>query len=81
MCEWQGWLLAAETAGASALAWDDWRAWQRRFLDKAQRQHAHQCERMPFSEPELARLSFVRWLHQSGRLDPTRATPSESDAA
>jgi hypothetical protein len=25
--------------------------------------------RSPFSERELARLSFVRWLYQRGRLD------------
>jgi hypothetical protein len=40
--------------------------------------------RNSFSERELARLSFVRWLYQRGRLDRSiqrETTTSEDEAA
>ncbi len=74
MQAWMGW--AATSASASAVktvpTWEEWCARQRRILSSEQRQQACQQESMPFSDRELARLSFVRWLYQTGRLDPAQ---------
>ena len=72
MHAWTGWAAASQTAGKTAPTWDEWCAGQRRLLGTEQREHSRQHERMPFSERELARLSFVRWLYQTGRLDPAQ---------
>jgi len=47
-----------------ACTWAEWCAWHQR----AQRAQQRQQERISFSDRELARLSFVRWLSQTGRL-------------
>jgi hypothetical protein len=60
MEDWKGW-----TATAGALTWDEWCARQQSVL----RGEQHRRQDVPFSERELTRLSFVRWLYQTGRLD------------
>jgi hypothetical protein len=72
MDTWTGWTAASETAAKTASTWDEWCACQRRLLGSEKRQQARQHEGMPFSDRELARLSFVRWLYQTGRLDPAQ---------
>jgi hypothetical protein len=67
---WKGWSTASETTDKSAFTWDEWRACQRCLLGNEQRKRAPQREVKPFSERELARLSFVRWLYHKGCLDP-----------
>jgi hypothetical protein len=62
---WNGW-----TATAGALPWDEWCARQHGALRDQQRRR----QNVPFSERELAYLSFVRWLYQAGRLDPREHT-------
>jgi hypothetical protein len=39
---------------------------------REQRQPARQHASLPFSDREVARLSFMRWLYQTGRLDPAQ---------
>jgi len=61
MQAWKGW-----TATAGALPWAEWCARQQGALRRQQRRR----QDAPFSERELTGLLFVRWLHQTGRLDP-----------
>jgi hypothetical protein len=68
MHAWRGWTAVVQTTGITVPTWDEWRTHQRRLRSGEQRQQVCQQERMPFSARELARLSFVRWLHYSGRL-------------
>ena len=70
MRAWKGWTAAAETTAAST--WDEWCSWLRCLLGIVQQEHARRHEGMPFSERERARLAFVRWLHQTGRLAPAQ---------
>ena len=63
MRAWNGW-TAARPAG-KPLTWTQWRASQRRTAGDELRRQAG----IPFSERELARLAFVRWLFRTGRLD------------
>jgi hypothetical protein len=72
MHAWTGWMAASQTAGKTAPTWDEWCAGQRRLLGSKQRPPSCQHENSPFSERELAHLSFVRWLYQTGRLDPAQ---------
>jgi hypothetical protein len=58
---WKGW-----TATVGALPWAEWCARQQGALRAQQRLR----QDVPFSERELTYLSFVRWLYQTGRLDP-----------
>lgn len=73
---WKGWAVAVEsdTARKTALSWGEWRAYHQRVLgieqDAQAREHAPQQESVALSERELTRLAFVRWLYQTGRLDP-----------
>jgi hypothetical protein len=61
---WRGWTMSTPTS--RALTWSEWCTRQQRALrDEQLRQQG-----VPFSERELACLSFVRWLCQTGRLDP-----------
>ena len=66
MQAWRGWTAIA------APTWDDWCAHQQCNLRGEKYQQACLQESIPFNERELARLSFVRWLYQRGRLDPAR---------
>jgi hypothetical protein len=85
MQAWRGWTAVAQTAVKTAPTWEEWCAYQRRLAQRRLqprfdlRQHAcqHDNESSPFSERELARLSFVRWLYQTGHLDPARTTTTE----
>jgi hypothetical protein len=76
MRAWRGWTATsasagtAGTGGTTAPTWEAWRAQQRRLLRSEQHWRVRQQESSPFSDRELARLSFVRWLHHTGRLDP-----------
>jgi hypothetical protein len=80
---WQGWTPYGEASAIRAPKWDEW-------VRKSQGvQHAgnHRQERLAeeqeapfeaqFTERELARLSFVRWLYLTGRLNPL--DPCERD--
>jgi hypothetical protein len=66
MQTWKGWTTTAIAPGAAPLTWAEWRAWQQGTLqDEELRQHG-----VPFTAREVARLSFVHWLCQTGRLGP-----------
>ena len=66
MQAWKGWMAKAVAPTAGPPTWAEWRARQQDALRNEQRRQ----QGMPFSEQGLARLSFVRWLCQTGRLDP-----------
>jgi hypothetical protein len=72
MHAWTGWTAASQTAVKTASTWEEWCACQRRLLGSTKREQARQHESSPFSARERARLSFVRWLYQTGRLDPAQ---------
>jgi hypothetical protein len=62
---WKGWTAAGEAPMINVPSWDEWltqlqRIWQAEYPVR----HAVQ-----FSEQEMARLRFLRWLHLTGRLD------------
>jgi hypothetical protein len=67
---WSGWTSPTAAAANAAPTWDEWRTAQQRLLDGAQRRDSTQRVSHPFSARELARLSFLRWLHHTGRLTP-----------
>jgi hypothetical protein len=54
----------------AAPTWEAWRAQQRCLLRSEQHWRVRQQESIRFSQPELARLAFMRWLYQTGRFDP-----------
>jgi hypothetical protein len=66
---WRGWRATLASAVTAAPTWDDWCACQQRLLRCALREPKPKEESSPFSDRELARLSFARWLYQRGRLD------------
>jgi hypothetical protein len=68
---WKGWAATSESAATFALTWEQWCAYQARKRTSEQQQH----EGSLFSDRELARLSFTRWLYQTGRLDPAPRQP------
>lgn len=70
MQAWIGWTAMSSPAGITAPTWDERCARQRRILRSYQHQQGPLQESNLFGERELARLSFARWLSQSGRLDP-----------
>ena len=72
MQTWRGWAAIPAPGVKTAFTWEEWRGFQVRILGREKHQQARQQESMPFSKRELARLSFVRWLYQSGRLDPAQ---------
>ena len=63
---WKGWAALAPTPTIRALTWAEWCTRQQGALRDAMRRQ----QGVPFSERELACLSFVRWLCQTGRLGP-----------
>jgi hypothetical protein len=69
MRAWIGWTAALASAGMTAPTWEAWRACQQHTLRRQQQWHKRHQEGSPFSERELARLSFERWLYQRGHLD------------
>jgi hypothetical protein len=65
MQAWRGWTATAGVPTTAAPTWAEWCVQlQSTLRDEQRRQHC-----LPFTERELARLSFVRWLYQTGRLD------------
>jgi hypothetical protein len=69
MQAWRGWTATAATPTTRttrARTWTEWYAWQQRPLRDEEGCH----EGVRFTAGELARLSFVRWLYQAGRLGP-----------
>jgi hypothetical protein len=77
-----GWTAASAMAGATASTWEEWCADQQHLLGSETRQPSRQPSReldsRPFSARALARLSFVRWLSHTGRLDPAQHDPTAS---
>lgn len=64
MKAWNGWTAAMPTTPTNrAFTWSEWRTWQQRALPGDERCN----EQVRFSDEELARLSFLRWLYQAGR--------------
>ncbi len=72
MQTWRGWIATSASAITPPPTWDEWRARQRHSLSGENRQQPSQKDNMPFTERELARLSFVRWLYLRGCLDPAQ---------
>jgi hypothetical protein len=70
MHAWAGWTAALATRVNTACTWEEWYAAQRRLLGGDQRHQACPLDRIALSQRELTYLSFVRWLYQTGRLDP-----------
>jgi hypothetical protein len=66
---WRGWTATSVPAVKSIPTWDDWCASQRRILGGEQQQQARQPQSGHFTDRELARLSFLRWLYQQGVAD------------
>lgn len=71
MQAWKGWIATSKSAATAAPTWEQWSAYQARQRNSEQRQQ----EGSLFSDRELARLSFTRWLYQTGRLDPAPRQP------
>ena len=69
-------MVASDTINKTALSWDEWRIYHQRASGAAQGEQAGeqapQQECVALTERELARLAFVRWLYQTGRLDPAQ---------
>jgi len=70
MHTWEGWTAASGTTTKMACTWAEWCAWHQRTqrTQRTQRAQQRQQERISFSDRELALLSFMRWLSQTGRL-------------
>lgn len=84
MPTWEGWTAASAHAASGVPTWEEWCTRQQRIRDTMKHRQEQASTRMPFgnrglvpqtrarapfSEQELARLSFVRWLFQRGHLD------------
>jgi len=69
MQAWTGWTATSAPGVKTALTWNEWCACQQGVLGGEKPQLGRQQQCMPFNNQELARLSFVRWLYQTGRLD------------
>jgi hypothetical protein len=80
MYAWRGWTATTAAVVNIPPTWDEWRAAQRCLLGGEQRQQLPQHAGHPFTARELARLSFVRWLHRTGRLAPTHYDQAPSEA-
>jgi hypothetical protein len=78
MWTWRGWTAPSASAVIPAPTWDEWCARQQRILRREKHQQVCQQDGILFSERELARLSFVRWLYQRGHLDPLDPAPNDS---
>jgi hypothetical protein len=67
---WKGWTAAGETPMIKAPSWDEWLTHQLQRVRQAEYHvEYHVRQDVQFSEHELARLMFLRWLHLTGRLD------------
>ena len=72
MQPWKSWSVASAIGGNPAPTWDEWCAHLRRIQSGEMGQQACQQDNMQFSQRELARLSFVRWLYLRGYLEPAQ---------
>jgi hypothetical protein len=79
MQTWAGWTTAGTTT-KGALIWAEWRTKQHAMYQE-QRQENCQSERMPFTERERARLSFVRQLYLKGHFGLQDSIVSEGEAS
>lgn len=71
MRTWEGWTATIGTTATRAPTWSEWRLQLQGNLSGEQRQdEQRQNHGTPFSQRQLARLSFVRWLYLTGRLGP-----------
>jgi hypothetical protein len=77
---WKGWIATGDTPEVLAPNWDEWLA----QLQLDQQPGDQIQEGLPrrqdtqFTERELRRLTFVRWLYLTGRLDPMDPRAHES---
>ena len=69
MQAWKSWSVASAIGGNPAPTWDEWCARLRRIRRDELRRQACQQDSIPFSQRELAHLSFIRWLYLSGCLE------------
>ena len=65
---WKGWATISAPATNMATTWDKWCARLQRTASRMKGQR----EGITFSDREIARLSFVRWLYQRGRIESER---------
>jgi hypothetical protein len=79
MQTWTGWTTAGTTT-KGALTWAEW-CNKQCVMYQEQRKEERQSERMPFTERERARLSFMRWLYLTGHLDLQDSMVSESETS
>jgi hypothetical protein len=66
MQAWKGWTATAVAPSIRPLTWSEWCIRQQGTL----RDEQDRRQGVPFSARELAHLSFLCWLCQTGRLDP-----------
>jgi hypothetical protein len=72
MQSWKSWSVASAIGGNLAPIWDEWCARLRRIRSGEMRKQACQQNSVPFSQRELAHLSFIRWLYLRGCLEPAQ---------
>lgn len=72
MQSWKSWSVASAIGGNLAPTWDEWCARLRRIRSGEMRKQACQQNSVPFSQRELAHLSFIRWLYLRGCLEPAQ---------
>ena len=84
MHTWKGW---AEETGSDAVvapSWSEWSARMHRIATCDSQQHDRSRRDASFNQHELARLQFVRWLYDTGRLGsalPIDISTTDHDAA
>jgi hypothetical protein len=67
---WKGWAAESETVARAALTWRDWCAKLQHELVHELPPPEHQRPASSLSDRELARLAFLRWLYDTGRIVP-----------
>ena len=67
---WKGWAAESETAVMAVLSWEDWCARLQRELGHEVPPPEHRRPGSSLSDRELARLAFLRWLYDTGRIVP-----------
>jgi hypothetical protein len=72
MQAWKSWSVASAIGGNPAPTWDEWCARLRRVRSSEMCQQTCQQDSMQFSQREIARLTFVRWLYLRGCLEPAQ---------
>jgi hypothetical protein len=64
---WKGWTAASANLTNTALTWGEWSVRQQ----ANPRVEPRRPQDLLFSEKELSRLSFLRWLYQTGCFVPS----------